>query len=147
MLLCKYAELCCLLICVVVRVVRPFCCIDGNPQLIILLYATANTCQQINQLNLVICFCYFIYINNIDHDVHKEKYKRSKNYFKNSNLKVHKVNAEDEVKHRLEVKTKSFTIYSYTVTLKLFSVSCKFINIILIFGGCTTSYSIYSVQL
>ena len=84
---------------------------------------------------------------NIDHDVHKEKYKRSKNYFKNSNLKGHKVNAEDEVKHRLEVKTKSFTIYSFTVTLKLFSVSCKFINIILIFGGCTTSFGIYSVQL
>ena len=31
MLLCKYAELCCLLICVVVRVVRPFCCIEWQP--------------------------------------------------------------------------------------------------------------------
>ena len=40
-----------------------FVVLNGNPQLIILLYATANTCQQINQLNLVICFCYFIYIN------------------------------------------------------------------------------------
>ena len=39
---------------------------NGDPQLIILLYATGNTCHQINRLNLVICYCNFMYINNSD---------------------------------------------------------------------------------
>ena len=65
----------------------------------------------------------------IDIDVHKEKYKGSKNDLENPNLEVHQVNAEDEVKYRLEVKTKSFTVYSNTITLKVFSVSGEFIII------------------
>lgn len=66
----------------------------------------------------------------IDINIHKEKYQGSKNDLENPTLKVHKVNAEDEVKYRLEIKTNSFTKYSNTITLKVTLVSGEFVIII-----------------
>lgn len=85
----------------------------------------------------------------IDINVHNEKYEGSKNDLENPKLKVHKVNAEDEVKYRLEIKTNSFTKYSNTITLKVTSISGEFIFIILFFYlfRWTTSYGTYTVQL
>lgn len=59
----------------------------------------------------------------IDINIHKHKYKGSRNVLPNPKLEIHNVDAEDEVEYRLEVATELYIIHSNAISLKVMCVS------------------------